>query len=244
MTNITVENRFLENIEWGAGAALFETGSHIDIWRINTLKQDSSAFDFDELLNPEEKARSLKFHFEKDRHSYVISHKALRILLGKYLDCSPSALRFNLEANGKPFLADNPNINFNMSHSREWTLIAIAGSAIGTDVEYVKQNFNYKPLLSEIFNTSEISYITENESLNRFFKLWTRKEALVKITGKGLHDNLQLLPSIDGSFSVSHSLVPAESNLLLSSFKVGADYFGTVACDSTIRQLNFYEYIF
>ena len=242
MEQITVENCFIDDIKWSSGAtALFKPGKSIEIWQVNTAAFEADTSGFLNLLDHEELLKSAKFHFKKDSLSYIISHGALRLLLGKYLQKEPSSLTFDRALNGKPFLNGEPDLHFNISHSGERTLIAIANSEVGADVEKINTDFDFSSLLSGNFSQDEISYIQTGQEAH-FFKLWTRKEALAKLRGKGLDDDLHLLPANDGLNVVSTALVPATGNLLINSFKLNGDYYCSIAGEAHVEQLSFYDF--
>ena len=85
-----------------------------------------------------------RFRFEKDRRRYLIGRGGLRTLLGRYLDLAPQDLRFETAAAGKPHLASGQGeLQFNLAHSGEFVLIAIAESRkVGIDVEEIRDDFD------------------------------------------------------------------------------------------------------
>lgn len=89
--------------------------------------------------------------------------------------------------NKKPYLADREDLFFNLSHSGTLVMAAFAGSEVGCDVEQVKQaNFR---VARRFFAPEEQAYLescaTEAEKNETFFRLWTLKEAFLKVTGEG-----------------------------------------------------------
>lgn len=88
---------------------------------------------------------------------------------------------------GKPYF-DAGNIRFNLSHCREILVCVISfNSDIGVDVEFHEKNFNEKDFES-VFTSQEIDSIENSKSL---YKLWTRKESLIKALGLNLDINLK-----------------------------------------------------
>ena len=69
----------------------------------------------------------------------------LRAILGLYLDCTPTELRFKYTEYGKPSLANpdvNSNLSFNLAHSGKLALYGITlERAIGVDIEQVRPEF-------------------------------------------------------------------------------------------------------
>jgi len=82
-------------------------------------------------------------------------------------------------ATGKPYFI-NSNIHFSLSHSHGLCAVAVADRQVGVDVEIIKSS--YPPHLIE-------RSLSENEESvydGHFTHLWCRKEALAKMTGKGI----------------------------------------------------------
>jgi 4'-phosphopantetheinyl transferase len=149
------------------------------------------------LLAPDEKDRASRFKFQRDRTRYVISHAALRSILGSYLRVAPEELQFCLGQNGKPRLAPiqtRETIPFNLSHSNAIALIAVAREQeLGVDVEWMKENFPFTEVAQRFFTFQEVAALaavpTRLQS-EAFYKCWTSKEAFLKAKGTGLNGEL------------------------------------------------------
>lgn len=110
---------------------------------------------------------------------------------------------------GKPYLEKSSgskdlNVYFSLSHSEECVICAISHKEIGADIQQIKQ-VDYDKIISRFFTPLEYEYYSQinsqGEKESYFYKLWTRKEAYAKCTGKGLAgilhiDVLQDNPSI------------------------------------------------
>lgn len=83
---------------------------------------------------------------------------------------------------GKPYI-ENENIFFNITHSGNLKAVAIGQSKVGIDAEFLRKP-NLK--VAKRFTKPEQDYILENDSDNRFFEIWTKKEAYLKYKGVGL----------------------------------------------------------
>jgi len=132
-----------------------------------------------------------RFRFEKDRLRYLTGRGLLRTLLGRYLDVAPPDLRFETTAAGKPRLtSDQRRLQFNLAHSGEYVLFAIAdGRAVGIDLEEIRADFDVGELAAHFFSPSEqcdLDTLTGRAKVEAFFACWTRKEAYVKARGEGL----------------------------------------------------------
>lgn len=88
---------------------------------------------------------------------------------------------------GKPYFKNIPNLFFNVSNKDSLTVVAIADSEVGVDVERLKKA-NLKVI--KRFLKEEADYITQGDSDRRFFEVWTKKEAYLKCKGSGLSGGL------------------------------------------------------
>ena len=88
---------------------------------------------------------------------------------------------------GKPYLAKEPDIHFNLSHSGEWAVCAISSSPVGVDIQHCDEG--RRDVASRFFHREEIRYLDSLPQFRRdegFYRLWTLKESFVKATGRGL----------------------------------------------------------
>jgi 4'-phosphopantetheinyl transferase len=143
-----------------------------------------------ETLSHDEWTRAQRFVFATDRRRFVAARGALRAVLGRYTEQAPERLRFGYGTQGKPYLADAGNLEFNLSHSAELAVLALArGRRVGVDLEYKRELQDLEALAQHTFAPGEwaalLSVPTESRH-QRFFRCWTRKEAYLKARGDGL----------------------------------------------------------
>jgi 4'-phosphopantetheinyl transferase len=142
-----------------------------------SVRLDVAPDDYSATLADDERARSARLRFEHDRRRFIVARGALRTLLGRYLGIHPAAIRFVYNSYGKPELSPDlsSGLRFNLSHSADLALIAIAAdAAVGVDVEQIRP----QP------DAAAIGSLHLNDQA--FFRWWTRKEAYVKARGEGL----------------------------------------------------------
>lgn len=84
--------------------------------------------------------------------------------------------------NGKPVYKDYRNINFSLSHSGEYALCGIGNNPVGIDIEG-NRKINFR-VSERFFSDKEKTWIGKDE--DRFFRMWTLKEAYAKLTGEGI----------------------------------------------------------
>ena len=91
---------------------------------------------------------------------------------------------------GKPYLPNGPE--FSISHCRAGVAVAIDDKTIGIDMETIRP---YKEdLARKVMNDNEMKMIDEASQEDKavlFTQLWTRKEAVLKLRGTGIIDDLK-----------------------------------------------------
>jgi 4'-phosphopantetheinyl transferase len=208
-------------------------GNAVHIWKFPVLPVDFS------ILTDSEKTIAERFRFEDDRNRYITSRKALRNLLAKYLSVNPSDIHIIAEKGQKPYVkSPDTTIRFNISHSGEWVVIALAQNELGIDIEKIDSAFDYSNLLTEHFSVAERQFISSAESpISAFYFLWTRKEALTKAEGLGLREKLSEV-SVLGRSSVSGS---NKKNWSIKSFNLYPDYPVSIAYSNSAGEICYLD---
>lgn len=161
---------------------------HLWAWLLEPAAADLPAHI--DILGPAELDRMQRFHFAPDRLRYAVAHANLRRILGGYLNQPAKELSFHANRFGKPELAgEGSSLHFSLSHCRSIAVLAVAyGLPVGVDVEQVR------PIEPEVaatnFSSSELSELSGLQGdawLGGFYRCWTRKEAILKAEGVGLH---------------------------------------------------------
>ena len=99
--------------------------------------------------------------------------------------------KFGMETgeHGKPFLAAHPEIHFSISHCQKAIAVVVSDNPVGIDVESFR-TFN-EGLLDKSMNAAEKADILSSEvPEEKFVSYWTCKEAVFKMQGTGITDNL------------------------------------------------------
>jgi 4'-phosphopantetheinyl transferase len=246
MPSINVTNNFLADITWlDSSACNFKIGNSIDVWKTNSNLNSTLVDSFKSILTGDEIDRANRFYQQKDRNRFITSRAALRTILGRYLNIAPEAVEFASGINKKPFIksGNQNNLQYNLSHSGDAILLAVTDSAIGTDVEFINYDFGYREVLTDNFSPGEINYITEADSIHRFFKLWTRKEAITKATAQGLDCDLRLLPGLDGTTVVADGIIASNEDWVINSFNLDNQYIASVAGNPLVNKISFYNLV-
>lgn len=88
---------------------------------------------------------------------------------------------------GKPYLAEYPDVKYNISHADGISACIVADSECGIDCEKVREL--REGVLRRAFSDREREFISSAAAEERnllFFRLWTLKEAYIKAVGTGL----------------------------------------------------------
>jgi 4'-phosphopantetheinyl transferase len=145
-----------------------------------------------EYLSPEELQRGNRLLDRDKRDRFLAGRAVLREILAGHLGEDPGSIRLSEGEFGKPHLSDHleaDSITFNVSHTRELLLIAIAaGREVGVDLEQVRQDLSYRTMAERYFSPHEqedLFSLPASEQIGAFYRCWTRKEAYLKGTGTG-----------------------------------------------------------
>jgi len=239
-----MRSRFLVRRDFSASLLLGENEVHV--WLVQTNDKSSSP-DFKDLLSSVEQDRASKFKFETDRRRYTTSHAALRSILSKYVNDPARALQFAEGPYGKPKLAPShatEKIEFNLSHSHELALIAVAqGREIGVDVEWIREAFVFDEVAQRFFTTKEVAALHGlpfHLQREAFYKCWTSKEAFLKAKGTGLSGQLDEVEIVLTDYAVRvKGTIP---NFFLVGLTVDRRYEAALVMKGVEPQLSYYAW--
>jgi 4'-phosphopantetheinyl transferase len=230
METVCVDCQFIPGLEWKEEP---DRGlSTLQVYRIYIDDHMQNLELYKTLLSNDEISRAERYHHRTDHDRFIISRAVLRILLAETMFVNASEIVFNKGANKKPFVAEpsNVSVEFNVAHSGAYILIAISDSPIGTDLEFMDPDFQYSDVIKFAFNEYEMASIGNSaSSLTTFYMLWSRKESLLKATGKGISDDLSVTPCLDGGNQVPASVIGSKVNWRINSFIVAPGYIGNIA---------------
>ena len=161
----------------------------VDVWKA-CLPGPAARWAQRSCLHPDEVARAERFHFAGDRARWVAARTVLRQIVADYVDASPEWLRFGYGPQGKPFLLDAPDLQFNLSHTADLLVVAVArGRPVGVDVEAVATDAVIDLVAPVVLSPPELAMCRPLAGQTRreaFARIWTRKEAYIKADGRGL----------------------------------------------------------
>jgi 4'-phosphopantetheinyl transferase len=113
--------------------------------------------------------------------------------------------QFVYGGHGKPSLEAHGDIHFNISHCRRGAMCVVDTHEVGCDMECSDRAVRAN-VLARCMNDAERRAVeSAADPRLEFARLWTRKEAVCKCTGKGLDDGLPsvLLPERMAGFGIT-----------------------------------------
>lgn len=143
------------------------------------------------VLNDNEREKSQRFRFEKDRKRYIFFHAALRFILAQYCDTRPQDIDFVYNSLYKPFLKTNVhNLQFSFSHSDDLAICGLSSAPFfGVDLEHVDPKIDIEVCANAFFSDKEkkdLQHLARQEKVFGFYSIWTAKEAFGKAIGEGI----------------------------------------------------------
>jgi len=187
---------------------------------------------YDIALPAADRQRAAEIRSLPQRAAFLAARKALRELLGARLGCQPADAPIISGPDGKPRLASG-NIEFSLSRRGRWCAVALSADApVGIDVEPVRPLAGMDEIVAEFFpsvaRTAFASAAPDQRQIV-FFRWWTRIEAAVKASGRGLDSSISCF---DGVVCQTCEIAPG----LAIAVAVAGE--GPVIIDWQIRDLN------
>lgn len=140
---------------------------------------------------------------------FCLARGWLREVLAGYCGCLARDIAFGDNGYGKPYLIDYPELNFNLSHSKQWVAIAVtSGNDVGVDVQYADNGRRLWPIVDRYFAAEErlwLQDLPDERFAQAFYQLWSLKEAFVKAVGLGMRlpfDTFAFSRQDDGGFDI------------------------------------------
>lgn len=140
---------------------------------------------FDE-MSAEKKESVLRLQKSETANQRIVADGIIRNALSEISGINPSEIAFLINEFGKPY-AKNVDAQFSVSHSGDAVICVVSDNDVGIDIEKIR-DVRFKT--AERFATvQELEYIGENKE--RFFEIWTLKEAYFKCIGTGLDSTIR-----------------------------------------------------
>lgn len=174
--------------------------------------------------NEKKRLKVYLFKIDLCSHAKMSSFARSKVLslAAKDLNVSKKSVEIKSDMYRKPYIAGFEKWYFNISHTPGMIGIAVSEEPVGIDVEKVR-DADFR--IAKRFFTAQENFHIENATNKEkcFFEIWTKKEAYLKYTGRGLNDSLK---SFD-VFEQSHRIESFEEDGYMIS-----------VCHDSIRELK------
>jgi 4'-phosphopantetheinyl transferase len=159
----------------------------VHVWEAPLTLGDDELNRFEENLSESERVYADEFRFPAARRQFLVSRGRLRELLSRYLGQAARDIRLVTEGEGKPVIEGERRVEFNLSHSGELVLYAVAaGLPVGVDVEKLRPMPRALELAERFLSPEEhdeLAGTAPEERSSQFFSMWVRREAYAKARG-------------------------------------------------------------
>ena len=218
--------------------------NHIHIWSTTLSIDPVQEKHLLSLLSPDEQVRIHRIRLSAAKQRAIASRGLLRTILSYYLNVAPELIQLGAGEHNKPYLIQptHANVKFNLAHSNDEVVYAITLNAdIGVDIEKMKTAFN--PAIAErYFSPQENTELTElslNEQSHAFYRIWARKEAMVKAIGSGL--SLPLSSFTVAANNIAETIELQAKTWFLQPLSILPDYASAVACQQIIKCISYWR---
>jgi 4'-phosphopantetheinyl transferase len=147
-----------------------------------------------ELLCVGESQQAERFTSDRRRGEYIFAHGLVRVALSRFAPhVAATAWRFTRNRFGRPFISSPQNaepLHFSLSHTDGFVACAVSPcERVGIDVEATDRPAAHLEIARAFFSTAELADLMSlppAQQKERFFDIWTLKEAYAKARGMGL----------------------------------------------------------
>ncbi len=211
------------------------------------LDDDSSdaAVTFDELLSQAERNRADKFVFPVHRRRFVRGRTWVRQLLSGFLAVPENRIELRELEFGKPIVKDTV-LQFNLSHAENNAILAISETCqVGIDIESYARDLEIDTLRRTLYTEMENSWLDALPAARLkkgFFKLWTAKEARMKVTGEGFSLPPREIEVHCEGEEISHYLNPVQPDISLTRLPdPGRQLCCTLATSAPVTEISYHS---
>jgi 4'-phosphopantetheinyl transferase len=187
-------------------------------------------------FTPRERARYESFSIPQLQRRWGAARGTLREVLGQAVGAAPADVDIRYGGHGKPYVE---GLRFNLSHSGAKALIALANCEVGADIELPKPGRRTVDIARRFFAPGENARLPGGD----FYRLWTCKEAFLKVTGEGLSRStrsyeIELLEDGGARLLWATGIPDAASRYSIYPLDPGDGYRAAVVAESSLLRLR------
>jgi 4'-phosphopantetheinyl transferase len=161
----------------------------VEIWRVPLDVSDAERRELERLLSEDERRRAAALRLPDSGRRFIAARAAVRLILSARAGDQPSRIRLAAHPGGKPYLSEYPGVHFNLSHTGDACVCAVASQPVGVDIERVRTGRRVMGVARRFFAPEEwepLARLPAERRLRAFYACWTRKEAYAKALGLGV----------------------------------------------------------
>ena len=131
------------------------------------------------------------------------------------------------ERTKKPYFDSADAPKFSISHSGNYWICAMSDEEVGCDLQLHKQYPRYLTVAKRYFHENEIQKLTlRDDPCTVFFDIWSKKEAISKLSGEGINRNIKKIDSGNNEAFTKRLILPIESpySAAIASYSKISDY--------------------
>ncbi len=159
-----------------------------EVWRafMEDFQVNNIATQIGSTLSQSERTRLQGLTRTQRQKQYLLSRAMMRVALSHHYDLPLSHWQLQEGPDAPPSLmnpVDQP-LYLSLSHSADCIMLAISAQPVGLDVEYMRADRPFTQIARRVFTPEQQESLTrfdKKERMKYFYRLWTEKEALVKI---------------------------------------------------------------
>ena len=193
-----------------------------------------------------EEQRFRSFATDELRSRWGAARGILREVLGRALGVAPAAIGCRYGSHGKPFV-DGAPLRFNISHSGALAVIALAHFEVGVDVELPRSRRS-DDIARRFYAPGEVERLFQQADAgaraDAFFRLWTCKEAFLKVTGEGLSRSTRSYEIAFGPPRIvwAKGIPDAAERFSVHPLDLGEPYRGAVIAEAPAAKLSLWRW--
>ena len=147
------------------------------------------------LVSRQRREQALRYKHTFGQFCCLKSWILLKEVLGQIGYNRIQSEEFRYNEHGKPYFEGGPY--FSISHCKTGIAVAVADEPVGIDIESIRRAD--EELMERVLNNDERLAVSGERDRDRAFtKLWTQKEAVVKMLGTGIESFEQLQGLLPG----------------------------------------------
>lgn len=203
----------------------------LNFFDVGLVSTNTSAFmikDLENFLKYEEIEKLTAYKSEVSKRNFAVSRSILNKGFETILDIPFSDVIVLRDKYYKPYIKNQNEIKFNISHTDGYVVIGFSKRELGIDIEKVNDDFAFEDILENCFTFREIDNIGLDAPM--FYKYWTAKEAYLKYEGYGLirsPKEIEVIHMDDQIIKIEDKIKRTNKDLIALNLSSGK-YFGAI----------------